>query len=50
MTTQSDTQRKRRRNAIARYTRHPGLMIGCCILLLLVSSHWRRRSSPRTTR
>jgi peptide/nickel transport system permease protein len=36
MTTQSDTQRKRRRNAIARYTRHPGLMIGCCILLLLV--------------
>jgi peptide/nickel transport system permease protein len=36
MTTQWDTQRKRRRNAIARYTRHPGLMIGCCILLLLV--------------
>ena len=36
MTAQSDTQRKRRRNAIARYTRHPGLMIGCCILLLLV--------------
>jgi len=35
MTAQSDTQRKRRRNAIARYTRHPGLMIGCCILLLL---------------
>ncbi|MFM9847347.1 MAG: ABC transporter permease [Hyphomicrobiaceae bacterium] len=36
MTAQSDTQRRRRRNAIARYTRHPGLMIGCCILLLLV--------------
>jgi peptide/nickel transport system permease protein len=36
MTAQSDIQRKRRRDAIARYTRHPGLMIGCCILLLLV--------------
>jgi peptide/nickel transport system permease protein len=28
--------RKRRRAALARYTRHPGLMIGCVILLLLV--------------
>jgi peptide/nickel transport system permease protein len=36
MTAQPDIQRKRRRNAIARYTRHPGLMIGSCILLLLV--------------
>ena len=36
MTAQSDIQRKRRRSAIARYTRHPGLMIGCSILLLLV--------------
>lgn len=36
MTAQSDIQRKRRRNAVARYTGHPGLMIGCCILLLLV--------------
>jgi peptide/nickel transport system permease protein len=36
MTAQSDIQRRRRRSAIARYTRHPGLMIGCCILLLLV--------------
>ena len=36
MTVQSAIQRKRRRSAIARYTRHPGLMIGCCILLLLV--------------
>ena len=36
MTAQSAIQRKRRRSAIARYTRHPGLMIGCCILLLLV--------------
>lgn len=36
MTAQSDIHRKHRRNAIARYTCHPGLMIGCCILLLLV--------------
>jgi peptide/nickel transport system permease protein len=36
MTAQSAIERKRRRTAIARYIRHPGLMIGCCILLLLV--------------
>lgn len=36
MIAQADIQHKRRRSAIARYTRHPGLMIGCCILLLLV--------------
>lgn len=36
MTVQADMLRKRRRNAIARYTRHPGLMIGCAVLVMLV--------------
>ena len=36
MTVQADMLCKRRRNAIARYTRHPGLMIGCAVLVMLV--------------